>query len=403
MSGRHDVFLSYAHNDKSGSAEELAAWLAEHGLSCWIDHEELRAGTEYDTQILQAIRRSRVVLALVSKGSVESKYVPFEVSAAIGINKPVVLAFVENLAHETLGRPFNAKASGIQYRKLYLPEGLEKEKSRLLRDLREHCAQHRSRQWSQRLIIGSILAGAILVGWLLPRTAQGAKILTTGPQQLGTNETAAFSLIGTNNLAPSQTPIGRALNSFHNTRPVVAVAVSGLKQGAKEWTDLGADSSLASGDAYIIRAYSMTAGYLYIFQQDASGKIWWLYPRNNTVPYSEGANPLPAFREVALPADGQTGLILDESTGIEHLVFVYSATPFPELESWLRSGSKDLFKESDFNLIAAKGVAGTGKIGLNRPATSRIVSNALLPPLEDALEGRDSWVVVHRSFRHTRP
>ena len=164
---RRDVFISYAHKDQAVQARELAAWLENKRLSCWLDHDELRAGSEYDKQILYAIRGCRVMLALVSTGSIRSKYVPFEVSAAAGIQKLVVLAIMEDLPLETLDRPFNAKASGIQFRKLYSTTDLDGEKERLARDLQEHCTTHRNRQRLRGLGIAGLIIAAMLTGWVL--------------------------------------------------------------------------------------------------------------------------------------------------------------------------------------------------------------------------------------------
>ena len=84
----HEIFLSYSRRDQD-MVQALAAALGDKGLSVWIDRSGIEEGDAYDTQIEDAIARTRVVIVLWSKNSVRSQWVRAE--AAYALNKHKLL------------------------------------------------------------------------------------------------------------------------------------------------------------------------------------------------------------------------------------------------------------------------------------------------------------------------
>ena len=102
-----DVFVSYAHVD-SDFVELLRIKLEEAGINVWVDHSNLKAGTDWRISVDEGIKNSIVLALVMSPESLESQYVTYEWSFALGLGKPIVpLLYRETKLH--------AKLSTIQY------------------------------------------------------------------------------------------------------------------------------------------------------------------------------------------------------------------------------------------------------------------------------------------------
>ena len=131
--------------------------------------------------------------------------------------------------------------------------------------------------------------------------------------------------------------------------------------------------------------------------------------RNSPTDVSSGANPAPAGQRVQIPPqDRQTALNLDRNVGVEHLVAVFSAARWPELEAALDKAARADAK--DASVTAALDL--TRGVGEERPIDpENKQSVAARISGEDAslcLEGRQqaaagSFLIVSRWFRHIDP
>ena len=74
-----DVFISYKRQESSIYAGDLERQLRERDIHCFIDDKEIPAGSILADTVRFALRRSRVLLVVVSPGSLQSKYVQDEV------------------------------------------------------------------------------------------------------------------------------------------------------------------------------------------------------------------------------------------------------------------------------------------------------------------------------------
>jgi Holliday junction resolvase len=79
---RRQVFVSYAKEDKD-VARQVAEALQSAGLLVWIDAWELAVGDSIVQRIDQAIASSDILLVILSKSSVNSKWVQIELSTAL--------------------------------------------------------------------------------------------------------------------------------------------------------------------------------------------------------------------------------------------------------------------------------------------------------------------------------
>ena len=149
----------------------------------------------------------------------------------------------------------------------------------------------------------------------------------------------------------AELPVGRVLQMAYESappspegapgsglmQPRLQAGLAARRSGQKAFAPLRDGQELTSvADEYLIAARAVTAGYLYVFQVDASGHIDWLFPENPYSAFSSGGNPLSAGQIVQVPPKvGGKVLTLDRITGVEHVYFVFSATRWGELESAL--------------------------------------------------------------------
>jgi hypothetical protein len=82
----HDVFISYATKN-STQAELLRCNLEQAGIRCWIASRDIPAGESWAGEIEQAIRKAKVMVAIVSP----------EFNESVQTRKEIILGIDENL------------------------------------------------------------------------------------------------------------------------------------------------------------------------------------------------------------------------------------------------------------------------------------------------------------------
>ena len=76
------VFLNHSSNDKD-FVRKLAASLVDYGIDSWIDEAEIRYGESLITCISESIEKIDLVLAVISKNSIDSSWVRKELEWAL--------------------------------------------------------------------------------------------------------------------------------------------------------------------------------------------------------------------------------------------------------------------------------------------------------------------------------
>ncbi len=77
----HSCFISYSHKDKD-FAKRLYNDLRDNGIRCWFAQEDMRIGDEIRSEIDKSIRGYDKLLIILTKDSVESRWVQKEVETA---------------------------------------------------------------------------------------------------------------------------------------------------------------------------------------------------------------------------------------------------------------------------------------------------------------------------------
>jgi len=131
-----------------------------------------------------------------------------------------------------------------------------------------------------------------------------------------------------------------------------------LRETKKKPVLVKSGDSLKSGDAYFFHIRASRDCYLYLFQVDATGTVFRLFPNAK---YHTAANPVAARARVTLPNEGEV-FYLDQTTGREEFYFLASDEPVETLEN-LDGGGVDGIMRSGLTLRGPAGVkAAAGKV-----------------------------------------
>lgn len=84
-----DIFISYSRKD-TDIVKVIYEWLEKAGYKCWLDVEGMFSGVSYKKVIVDAIKRSKVLLFMSSENSNKSRNVVSEVSVAVEYGKKII-------------------------------------------------------------------------------------------------------------------------------------------------------------------------------------------------------------------------------------------------------------------------------------------------------------------------
>jgi TIR domain len=83
------VFISYSHFD-SKIAQKLSKSLSEMGVDCFLDRKNIKWGDPITKRVKDGLRACSALIVILSPGSLESQWVPFEVGQATALGKTVL-------------------------------------------------------------------------------------------------------------------------------------------------------------------------------------------------------------------------------------------------------------------------------------------------------------------------
>lgn len=85
----YDIFVSYSRKDSS-VVQSVVERLKAEGYSCWMDVSGIESGDAFKQVIVDAIKKSRVVLFFSSAKANESKYTVKEINVAVELCKIII-------------------------------------------------------------------------------------------------------------------------------------------------------------------------------------------------------------------------------------------------------------------------------------------------------------------------
>jgi Flp pilus assembly protein TadD len=98
----HDIFVSYAHQDRT-VANAVLATLEAHGIRCWIAPRDILPGSDWGASIIDALQEAKAMVLVFSSGSNDSEQIKREVERAVHQGIAVVPFRIEDvLPNKTL-------------------------------------------------------------------------------------------------------------------------------------------------------------------------------------------------------------------------------------------------------------------------------------------------------------
>jgi ABC-type branched-subunit amino acid transport system substrate-binding protein len=86
------VFISYSHDDVNREwLETFVQALQDRNLTVWSEEQDITPGDQWVDELDSALRRSDAVVAVISGSQSGNPNIFFEVGAAIGANKRLIL------------------------------------------------------------------------------------------------------------------------------------------------------------------------------------------------------------------------------------------------------------------------------------------------------------------------
>ncbi len=92
----HDVFISYAHEDKI-TADTVCTGLEQAGIRCWIAPRDIKPGEKYNRAIIKGINSARVVVLIFSQHVFASEFVESEIERAFSKRLGIIPFRLENI------------------------------------------------------------------------------------------------------------------------------------------------------------------------------------------------------------------------------------------------------------------------------------------------------------------
>ncbi len=85
-----DVFISYKREEADDFVKDIFSRLDKEGLSPWIDTKNIEPGMEWNPEIEEALKNSYALIAVMTDKAIESQFITYEWSYALGVGIPVI-------------------------------------------------------------------------------------------------------------------------------------------------------------------------------------------------------------------------------------------------------------------------------------------------------------------------
>jgi TolB-like protein/Flp pilus assembly protein TadD len=120
-----DAFVSYASQD-AAVANAVVENLEQQGIKCWIAPRDVTPGALYADGIIRAINEAKVLVLVLSAGSIASKHVGKEVERASSKGRPIIALKVDATPLTTALEYFLSESQWIDAAALGIPAALAK-------------------------------------------------------------------------------------------------------------------------------------------------------------------------------------------------------------------------------------------------------------------------------------
>lgn len=123
-------FISYSNRDKE-SVEDIQKLLIKNEIDFWIAPDSIPMGSDYATEIVDAIQQSAGVILVLSENSQKSEWVPKELDIAISNSKVV---FPIHIDHSPIEKGIGFRLANCQIMDI---EDIEEKEEIIVRDIKK--------------------------------------------------------------------------------------------------------------------------------------------------------------------------------------------------------------------------------------------------------------------------
>jgi hypothetical protein len=180
------AFISYASGDEA-AAEQIGTYLESAGTPCWIASRDVRPGTDYAAEIIEAIERSTVLVLVLSENANSSVFVKREVERAVSKGKQIFSVRLQDVKPSKALELFISSAEWIDA----WPPPIERHLGRLAESI-ESAAPSSPAPLDRPPVQGRLSAGS---------SATAAPAGSSGPGNEDRKRGAPFSLVAALGLA----------------------------------------------------------------------------------------------------------------------------------------------------------------------------------------------------------
>ena len=405
------VFISHSSLDRVFAEQELVPLLEGHGVETWYSRDDIRAATDWEASIREALKRCDWFLVVLSPNAAGSDWVRAEVDWAMENRKDHIVPLQIGKCDPSR---IHLRLRTIQH--VEYQAGLRESRERLLKvwgidyqigtsdvpSRRSVATAFRTRPWRWAGAGSLAVVAALMWGawWRGGPAAPPAKPIPAWAASLPAAPVLRLVYQGT--------PSG-----YSSTRPTrLAISLLVRHDGSEEPENVADGATLSAADSYFLEIEPSSTGSIYVFQIDSEGKLAVLFPAQAGVFFSSGSNPVAAGKMLRVPAaEKGRGLRLDNTLGIEHVYIILNAEPWVELEAALLR--HDVTRERTHGsrldgpgatAVDAR-VAGSrrfghhsGRLGTHRPRADRLSRNRLIDRSREVVS---PWPAFGRMIWHT--
>jgi hypothetical protein len=98
---KHKIFLSYSFQD-SDWVSQFVSVLQENGINAWFDMASIKFGDSIHDAIAEALRESNIMVLILSKRSLKSPWIFFELGAAVADKKRIIPIVIDDTRFEEI-------------------------------------------------------------------------------------------------------------------------------------------------------------------------------------------------------------------------------------------------------------------------------------------------------------
>lgn len=163
----YDIFLSYRRSEAGSYAEALVKALEEHGLVCFIDREETVGGVVLAPALTTALRRSRMLVAVLTPGVPRSDWIVKEIEAFLDKkNRLLPISVGRLLSSEAASEPLLGKLRELSWvdetaGAVVVGEPSSSTVAEIVKSFRWRRVRSRA-----RLLILALLGAVLIGGWV---------------------------------------------------------------------------------------------------------------------------------------------------------------------------------------------------------------------------------------------